>query len=119
MPVVGMDGKAAILHGPMIIDVNAPAKGTAVKFIKVPGWLPWLEKPTAEFAQVNPGARNGLIQHGTGLGLSISRRLARLLGGDLTVDSEVDQGSTFSVWLPVNAVKPQPPEPALRQPATF
>jgi signal transduction histidine kinase len=37
---------------------------------------------------------------GTGLGLSVSRRLARFLGGDLTVRSRLHHGSTFSLCLP-------------------
>ena len=37
---------------------------------------------------------------GAGLGLSVSRRLARALGGDLSVESELGKGSRFRFWLP-------------------
>lgn len=37
---------------------------------------------------------------GTGLGLTISRRLARLMGGDLTLSSALGEGATFTLWLP-------------------
>ncbi len=39
---------------------------------------------------------------GTGLGLTISRRLARLMGGDVTLESELGRGSVFHLILPID-----------------
>jgi signal transduction histidine kinase len=52
------------------------------------------------FVQVESG--HSRSREGSGLGLTISRRLARLMAGDLTVKSEVNKGSTFTLWLPAD-----------------
>jgi signal transduction histidine kinase len=38
---------------------------------------------------------------GTGLGLAIVKEITELHGGRVTVNSKVDEGSTFTVWLPL------------------
>lgn len=43
---------------------------------------------------------------GTGLGLTLTRRLAQLLGGTITCESERGQGSTFRFTLPLNVPEP-------------
>ena len=66
------------------------------------------------------GAATSRHHGGSGMGLAISRRLARLMGGDLTVRSIEGEGSCFTLSLPYEAIRPSPslaiPVPA-REPA--
>jgi signal transduction histidine kinase len=57
-----------------------------------------LERIFSPFVQAEQGhtRRND----GTGLGLTICRRLARLMRGDVVVESALGEGSTFTLWLP-------------------
>ncbi len=70
----------------------------------------------ASFEQVEAGTtrRYG----GTGLGLAISRRLAEIMGGQLTADSVEGEGATFTLVLPVEAVTRSEPAPAPASPSS-
>ncbi len=68
-----------------------------------------LQRIFDEFEQVEAGARGDSARRGTGLGLTITRRLARLLDGDITVESELGRGSVFTCWLPVDPGPPVQP----------
>jgi PAS domain S-box-containing protein len=57
-----------------------------------------LERIFEPFVQVGPS--NTLRHQGTGLGLAISRDLARAMGGDISVSSEIGKGSQFRLTLP-------------------
>ncbi len=60
-----------------------------------------------EFAQIDNGATRRFS--GVGLGLAITRKLAHLLGGELSLTSKVDVGSVFSLTIPAGVeVKSQP-----------
>ncbi len=60
----------------------------------------------------------GGSSQGIGLGLAISRRLARVMGGEVTLESEPGHGSVFHLWLPLESrvaasrVAPSEPAPA-------
>ncbi|MDB4882618.1 MAG: ATP-binding region ATPase domain protein [Gemmatimonadetes bacterium] len=54
------------------------------------------EEIFGEFTRLEPNDKPG-----AGLGLSIARRIARMLGGDVTVNGRGDRGSQFTLWLPM------------------
>ncbi|KJC35092.1 histidine kinase [Bradyrhizobium sp. LTSP857] len=62
------------------------------------------ERIFEEFSQVDTKLQRKV--KGTGLGLPLSRSLARLLGGDLTVESGQGQGSVFSLKIPASLGEP-------------
>jgi signal transduction histidine kinase len=52
-----------------------------------------------EFTRLDPSAAEG-----AGIGLAISQRIARALGGEITVDSDVGKGATFELHLPTSSL---------------
>jgi signal transduction histidine kinase len=57
------------------------------------------ERQKLLFRELSPLERGA--RPGAGIGLAISQRIARALGGQITVESAVGKGSTFTLWLPV------------------
>ena len=70
------------------------------------------------FEPFNQGDATSATRGGTGLGLTISRNLARLMGGDLTAQSIVGQGSTFRVRIPARSLDRDASSPADATPLT-
>jgi PAS domain S-box-containing protein len=76
------------------------------------------EARTRLFGEFNQGdADVALRRGGTGLGLAISRRLARAMGGDITVESEPGRGAVFTVRLTLPIAIDRPANSQRRIPA--
>ena len=86
------------------IAVAAHANGDGVEFAVADTGIGIAKEAQARifepFVQVDAAGRHAL--GGAGLVLAIVRRLLDLLGGRISVESELGRGSTFRVWLPFN-----------------
>jgi signal transduction histidine kinase/CheY-like chemotaxis protein/CHASE3 domain sensor protein len=98
-----------------VVSTDEDEKGVAIAVIDTGIGIPPGEQALVfdEFAQAdNQESRE---QKGTGLGLSLSRKLTELMGGTLTLESEVGRGSRFIITLP----KGNPPAPTSAGPVVM
>lgn len=107
-------------RGKITLEVKREGAGAAEKIIfrvidTGIGMTPdQMEKLFAAFTQADASMTRRF--GGTGLGLVISRQFCRMMGGDITVDSELGRGAIFTVTLPAVVVDPKE-EPAPEQEA--
>jgi signal transduction histidine kinase len=89
-----------------------------------PGPGPWVAVEVSDTGPGIPEAQQQLLfqefrrlgatagEKGAGIGLTISERIARALGGEITVASELGRGSTLTLWLPLARRPTAPREPS-------
>ncbi|MCI5047128.1 MAG: response regulator [Aquisalinus sp.] len=96
--LVDVSGNASQSHAELCISVEDTGCGIPQEK---------LDKIFNKFEQVD--GSNSRKFEGTGLGLSISRKIIELMGGTISVRSDLDSGSTFffNVRLPIDSQKPQ------------
>jgi len=66
------------------------------------------------FQQADPSDTR--VHGGTGLGLTICQRLVRLMGGEISLESTPEQGTTFRFYLPSSLAEPAAPAPEASHP---
>jgi signal transduction histidine kinase len=76
-----------------LVAIQVIDKGTGISEDK-------LEEIFEPFVQLSSGLTR--TADGSGLGLAISRELARMMGGDVTVESKLGEGSVFTLTLPMS-----------------
>lgn len=88
-------GNATMDRNAMYVAIRVADTGIGIEQEK-------LDKLFQPFTQLEADSGNPYTRQksGAGLGLSISRHIARMMGGDITVESQPRQGSTFTLWLP-------------------
>ena len=96
-------------RGEVVVSTDVP-RADAVR-IRVRDTGPGIPADARErifelFQQLHPG---DMRTKGVGLGLALARRFARAMGGDLTVDSVVGEGSTFTLTVPAEPVEAPAP----------
>jgi signal transduction histidine kinase len=109
------NGLCAIRHKVVTLPHNRPQRDwiTIAVADNGIGMTPdQMSKLFQEFSQASSATASKY--GGTGLGLVISRRFCQMMGGDVTVESEVGRGSTFTIRLPriVDAPKEVAANPA-------
>ena len=97
-------------QGGVRVELDADASDVEIRISDTgPGIPPeHVDSVFEPFTQVDPSETRE--KSGTGLGLAVSRRLARLLGGDVTLRTTFGGGSTFMVRLPRDPTEDQDPD---------
>jgi CheY-like chemotaxis protein len=98
--------KLRVSYAPLVIEVEDTGSGMSSEVLKK------LFKP---FSQGDESSTRRF--QGAGLGLSIVYRLVRLMEGDVSVESTLGTGSTFSVTLPLVSCEEEPYQDLPEQPA--